>query len=62
MDNLVDTSHLMMVHAGTFGGDAARLPLELRREVRVAADKLSVAYRRVLAGLVAHGAALHSER
>jgi phenylpropionate dioxygenase-like ring-hydroxylating dioxygenase large terminal subunit len=38
-----------------------RLPLELRREVHVAADKLSVAYRRVMADLVVHGAALHAD-
>ena len=35
-----------------------RLPLDLRREVHVAADKLSVAYRRVLADLHEHGRAM----
>jgi len=34
-----------------------RISLDLRREVHVAADKLSVAYRRVLADLYAHGEA-----
>ncbi len=39
-----------------------RLPLDLLREVHVGADKLSVAFRRVMADLVAHGTALHTER
>ncbi len=38
------------------------ISLDLRREVHVAADKLSVAYRRVLADLYEHGAALLAGR